>query len=69
MCIKNKLYLYMHGDNIKNVRNCYMYLNNEKGSTKDEKDQELYGCAAVTCDDGNDAGGGIACYSVRCADQ
>lgn len=25
---KNKLYLYMHGDNIKNVRNFYMYLNN-----------------------------------------
>ena len=28
ICIKNKLYLYMHGDNIKNVRNFYMYLNN-----------------------------------------
>lgn len=31
MCIKNKLYLYMHGDNIKNVRNFYMYLNNGAG--------------------------------------
>ena len=40
----------MHGDNIKNVRNRYMYLNNEKGSTKDEKDQELYGYAHGTCD-------------------
>lgn len=28
---KNKLYLYMHGDNIKNVRNFYMYLNNGAG--------------------------------------